>query len=169
MSDFLTRLVQRQAGTLATIQPRTRSMFAPAMDRPEPPTPDLPVIDGVASSGEQRQPAEAPRHSIAPMPPLAAFLHAQRRIEAPVDEPSIVLPETGTRGTEPSNESPVVKVTAVPSAALGEGAAGYPGAIRSSNRTGMQLVCSPATMQGRRNGAVRQPLRKRERSRLRHG
>lgn len=54
MSDFLTRLVQRQAGTLATIQPRTRSMFAPAMDRPEPPTPDLPVIDGVASSGEQR-------------------------------------------------------------------------------------------------------------------
>ena len=75
MSDFLTRLVQRQAGTLATIQPRTRSMFAPAMDRPEPPTPDLSVIDGVASSGEQRQPAEAPRHSIAPMPPLAAFLH----------------------------------------------------------------------------------------------
>ena len=121
MSDFLTRLVQRQAGTLATIQPRIRSMFAPAMDRPAPPTPDLPVIDGVASSGEQRQPAEAPRHSIAPMPPLAAFLHAQRRIEAPVDEPSVVLPETGARGTEPSNESPVVKVTAVPSAAPGEG------------------------------------------------
>ena len=121
MSDFLTRLVQRQAGTLATIQPRTRSMFAPAMDRPAPPTPDLPVIDGVASSGEQRQPAEAPRHSIAPMHPLPAFLHAQRRIEAPVDAPSVVLPETGARGTEPSNESPVVKVAAVPSAAPGEG------------------------------------------------
>jgi hypothetical protein len=168
MSDFLTRLVQRQAGTLATIQPRTRSMFAPAMDRPEPPTPDLPVIDGVASSGEQRQPAEAPRHSIAPMPPLAAFLHAQRRIEAPVDEPSVVLPETGARGTEPSHESPVVKVTAVPTQPREKGRR-YPCAIRSSNRTGMQLVCSPATMQGRRNGAVRQPLRKRERSRLRHG
>lgn len=168
MSDFLTRLVQRQAGTLATIQPRTRSMFAPAMDRPEPPTPDLSVIDGVASSGEQRQPAEAPRHSIAPMPPLAAFLHAQRRIEAPVDEPSVVLPETGARGTEPSNESPVVKVTAAQAQPREKGRR-YPCAIRSSNRTGMQLVCSPATMQGRRNGAVRQPLRKRERSRLRHG
>ena len=107
MSDFLTRLVQRQAGTLATIQPRTRSMFAPAMDRPDPPMPDHPVIDRVVSSGEQRQPAEVPRHSIAPMYPVPASRHAQPRIEAPVDGPSVTLPETGVRGSEPSHESPV--------------------------------------------------------------
>ena len=33
-------------------------------DRPDPPMPDHPVIDRVVSSGEQRQPAEVPRHSI---------------------------------------------------------------------------------------------------------
>ena len=121
MSDFLTRLVQRQAGTLATVQPRTRSMFAPAMDRPDPAMPDLPAIDRVASSSEQRQPAEAPRHSIAPMHLLSAFLDTQRRIEAPVDGPSVTPPEAGARRSEPSHESPVVKVTAVPSAAPGKG------------------------------------------------
>ena len=121
MSDFLTRLVQRQTGTLATIQPRTRSMFAPAMDRPDPPMPDLPVIDRVASSGEPRQPAEVPRHSIVPMRPVPASLHAQRRIEAPVDGPSVTLPETGARGSESSHDSRAVKVTAVSSAIPGEG------------------------------------------------
>ena len=121
MSDFLTRLVQRQTGTLATIQPRTRSMFDPTMDRPEPPTPDLPMIDRVASSGERRQPTEVPRHSIASVHPVPPAFYAQRRREAPVDGPSVTLPETGARGSESSQESPFVKATAVPRTAPGEG------------------------------------------------
>jgi len=121
MSDFLTRLVQRQIGTLATIQPRTRSMFDPAMKQPDQPTPDLPVIDRVASSDEPRQPAEVQRHSIVPMRSVPASLHAERRIEVPVEGHSVTLPETGARGSGPSHDSPVVKVTAVPSAAPGEG------------------------------------------------
>lgn len=43
MSDFLTRLVERQAGTVARVQPRTPSMFAPTTSRPEPA--DLPLIN----------------------------------------------------------------------------------------------------------------------------
>lgn len=116
MSDFLTRLVQRQTGTLATVQPRTRSMFAPAMDRPDPTMPDLPAIDRVVSSGEQRQPAEAPPHSTAPMYPMPGSLDAQRRIEA-----SVALPKIGARGMESLHEPPLVKATAVPRTAQGEG------------------------------------------------
>ena len=36
MSDFLTRLVERQAGTVAVVQPRTPSMFAPTGSKAEP-------------------------------------------------------------------------------------------------------------------------------------
>ncbi len=43
MSDFLTRLVERQAGTVAMVQPRVASMFAPPASRTEPS--DLPVSD----------------------------------------------------------------------------------------------------------------------------
>ena len=121
MSDFLTRLVQRQTGTLATIQPRTRSMFDPAMKQPDQPISDLPVIDRVASSDAPRQPAEAPRHSIASMHPVPTAFHVQRRIEAPVEGPSVTLPETGARAAESSHESPRVKATAVPRTAPGEG------------------------------------------------
>lgn len=121
MSDFLTRLVQRQTGTLATIQPRTRSMFDPAVKQPDQPPPDLPVIDRVASSDEPRRAVEAPRHSIALMHPATTAFHAQRRSEAPVDGPSVALPETGARGTESSHEPPLVKATAVPRTAQGEG------------------------------------------------
>ncbi len=47
MSDFLTRLVERQAGTAAVVQPRTPSMFAPPVNRTGPA--DFPVIDSSAS------------------------------------------------------------------------------------------------------------------------
>lgn len=43
MSDFLTRLVERQAGTASMVQPRRPSMFAPTISRAEPA--DLPLID----------------------------------------------------------------------------------------------------------------------------
>lgn len=43
MSDFLTRLVQRQAGIASLVQPRTPSMFAPPASRIGPT--DLPVLD----------------------------------------------------------------------------------------------------------------------------
>lgn len=124
MSDFLTRLVQRQTGTLATIQPRTRSMFDPAMKQRDQPTPDLPLINRVAASDEPRQPAEAPRHSIASMHTVSTDFPVQRRIEAPADGPSVTLPETGARAAESSHESPVVKATAVPRTTQGEGPTG---------------------------------------------
>lgn len=43
MSDFLTRLVERQAGPASLVQPRRPSMFAPTMRRTDPA--DLPLID----------------------------------------------------------------------------------------------------------------------------
>lgn len=121
MSDFLTRLVQRQAGTLATIQPRARSVFDPALKQLDRPIPDLPVIDREASSGEPRRTAELPRHAIVPLQPVPASLHAQRRGEAPVDAPSVTLRETGALATESSNESFDAKATAVPRTAPAEG------------------------------------------------
>lgn len=121
MSDFLTRLVQRQSGTLATIQPRTRSMFAPARDRMESPMPDLPASEPATLSGEQRQPAAALRDSITPMRPLPAPVETQRRVEAPVNASSATSLTTGLRGAEPPRESPVVKSMAVPSVDMAEG------------------------------------------------
>ncbi len=46
MSDFVTRLVERQAGTASMVQPRRPSMFASTMSRPEPA--DLPLTDSPA-------------------------------------------------------------------------------------------------------------------------
>ena len=54
MSDFLTRLVARQAGTAPTVQPRRPSMFALTMSRPDPA--DHPLTDSSA-------PVENRRHS----------------------------------------------------------------------------------------------------------
>ncbi len=54
MSDFVTRLVERQAGTASMVQPRRPSMFASTMSRPEPA--DLPLIDSPA-------PVENTRHT----------------------------------------------------------------------------------------------------------
>ncbi|ODT45472.1 MAG: hypothetical protein ABS70_03105 [Nitrospira sp. SCN 59-13] len=56
MSDFLTRLVERQVGAAAIIQPRKPSMFAPTMSRPEPA--DLPLSD-------RSTPVENTRHTFA--------------------------------------------------------------------------------------------------------
>jgi hypothetical protein len=145
-------------------------MFDPAMKQPDQPPPDLPVIDRVASSDEPRQAVEAPRHSIALMHPLATTaFHAQRRSEAPVDEPSVALPETGARGTESSHEPPLVKATAVPRTAQGEGpTVSLRNQIAESDRYAARLFPSNHAMpQERLSGA---PLPgKRERSYLRHG
>lgn len=46
MSDFVTRLVERQAGTAAMVRPRIPSMFAPPIGRTEPA--EFPVIDSSA-------------------------------------------------------------------------------------------------------------------------
>lgn len=50
MSDFLTRLVDRQAGTMAMVQPRTPSMFAPKGSRAE--SSDLPVMASLSQVDE---------------------------------------------------------------------------------------------------------------------
>lgn len=121
MSDFLTRLVQRQSGTLATIQPRTRSMFAPAGDRPDSPMPDLPAIEPATSSGETHQSPEAPRDSITPMRPLSTALDTQRRVAVPVNASPATLLATGLRESEPPGEPPLVNSVAVPSVDMAKG------------------------------------------------
>lgn len=50
MSDFLTRLVERQVGTVAMVQPRIPSMFAPPASRTEPS--DLPVSDSLVPQAD---------------------------------------------------------------------------------------------------------------------
>jgi hypothetical protein len=57
MSDFLTRLVERQGGTVAMVQPRTLSMFAPAVSRSGPA--DLPVLDSSSPIDEVSPPPAA--------------------------------------------------------------------------------------------------------------
>ena len=53
MSDFVTRLVERQTGALAMVQPRTPSMFAPTGSRTEPS--DLPVVDSLLPRADVNQ------------------------------------------------------------------------------------------------------------------
>lgn len=50
MSDFVTRLVERQNGSVTMVQPRTPSMFASTMRRAE--EADLPVIDSMSSQDD---------------------------------------------------------------------------------------------------------------------
>ena len=60
MSDFVTRLVERQAGTAAVVQPRTPSMFAPPMSRSG--RADVSMIDPLAPIEQARQtPADSLR------------------------------------------------------------------------------------------------------------
>lgn len=47
MSDFVTRLVERQTGAVTMVQPRTPSMFASTMRRAE--AADFPIIDSMSS------------------------------------------------------------------------------------------------------------------------
>jgi hypothetical protein len=52
MSDFLTRLVERQAGRVATIQPRIPSMFVSALDGLDVPTPEPSPMSALHPTGE---------------------------------------------------------------------------------------------------------------------
>lgn len=58
MSDFVTRMVQRQRGELPTVQPRIPSLFAPLTNRPEAPMSEIVM--------EHRQPVQARESEPAP-------------------------------------------------------------------------------------------------------
>lgn len=61
MSDFVTRLVERQAGTVPTVQPRTSSMFAPPIRRAG--SADQPMIDAPSAIDEASAAPVASVHS----------------------------------------------------------------------------------------------------------
>lgn len=60
MSDFLTRLVDRQAGTVAMVRPRIPSMFTPPAGRTVPS--DLPVIDSSVPQADPHHTSPASIH-----------------------------------------------------------------------------------------------------------
>ena len=83
MSDFLTRLIQRQTGNLPTVQPRPRSMFAPAADQPS-----LSIIDESAMTEPApvevlRRAPDAPSR-VAPITLSTSAIDAPLPAETPV-------------------------------------------------------------------------------------
>jgi hypothetical protein len=66
MSDFLTRLVERQADRIATIQPRIPSMFVSAVDRQDVPTPEPSLMSAPHPTGEGKPEREVDRLQTTP-------------------------------------------------------------------------------------------------------
>lgn len=106
MSDFVTRLVERQAGTVAMVQPRTPSMFAPTGSRTEPA--DCPVVDSLLSQADENH---APPASIRQGDHEGELLtqtdQRERRPPAPVSRPTAHA-APGSRQAE-SSPAPLVR------------------------------------------------------------
>ena len=81
MSDFLTRLVQRQTGGMPTVRPRTRSMFAPAMDRESPTLRDLSGMEHIPAAEEARRPISAQGQGADVIRPLPRVRDSQDAVE----------------------------------------------------------------------------------------
>ncbi len=106
MSDFVTRLVERQAGTVAMVQPRTPSMFAPTGSRTEPA--DFPVVDSLLPQADANH---APPASIRQGDHEGELLtrtdQQERRAAAPGSRPTAHA-APGSRQAE-SSTAPLVK------------------------------------------------------------
>ncbi|MBV6469207.1 MAG: hypothetical protein NBKEAIPA_01096 [Nitrospirae bacterium] len=83
MSDFLTRLIQRQTGSLPTVQPRPRSMFAPATDQPGFSIVDESAMAEPAPAEVLRRMPEAPSR-VAPTTPSTSAIDAPLPAGTPV-------------------------------------------------------------------------------------
>lgn len=83
MSDFLTRLIQRQTGTLPSVQPRPRSMFAPATDQLGFSIIHEPAMPESAHEEVRRQAPEGPSR-VAPTRPSTSAINAPLSTETPV-------------------------------------------------------------------------------------
>ncbi len=81
MSDFLTRLVQRQTGGMPTVRPRIRSMFAPAMDRESPTLRDLSGMEDLPAAGVARLPETAQGQQADVIRPLPRVRGSQDVVE----------------------------------------------------------------------------------------
>jgi len=101
MSDFVTRLVERQTGALAMVQPRTPSMFAPTGSRTEPS--DFPVLDSsLPQAGASEAPAASIRQGDHEGELLTRTRQRERRAPASVSRPT----PRATPGSRQAESSP---------------------------------------------------------------
>ncbi len=136
MSDFLTRLIQRQTGTLPSVQPRPRTMFAPATDqlgfsiihestRPES-----------AHEEVRRQAPEAPSR-VAPTMPSTSAIDAPLPTETPVGRIQVVPVVQPSHAAEP-----------LPTATRVEGRADKDEATGRSERPPIRTIVLPEAPAG---------------------
>ena len=81
MSDFLTRLVQRQTGATSMVRPRTRSMFATPMDRETPTLRDLSGMEHIPATEEARMPETAQGQGADVVRPLPRVRNSHDAVE----------------------------------------------------------------------------------------
>lgn len=134
MSDFLTRLVERQAGTVAMVQPRIPSMFAPPASRTEPS--DLPVSDSLVLQADASDTPPAairrghhsdelpaqPDHQEEPPPAPGSrpIPRAESRPRHAASSPAPLVRHASTVVPQPDHESlasPPVRVLTIPTPA----------------------------------------------------
>lgn len=152
MSDFLTRLVQRQTGGMPTVRPRTRSMFAPAMDRESPTLRDLPGVEHIPAAEVARLPETAQGQGADVIGPLPRVRDARDAVDPtrngagnPRSEPRSGLSESlpGPQNIEPAT-------------VLNRPAHGAEAATVSSQTVGLVPENTPyhSSMTGRRDGQM---------------
>lgn len=152
MSDFLTRLVQRQTGGMPTVRPRTRSMFAPAMDRESPTLRDLPGMEHISSAEEARRPVTAQGQGPDVIRPLPRVRDAQDSVDPTRNRAG--APRSETRGG--LSESLPGPQDIEPATVLNRPAHGAEAATVPSQTAGLVPEHTPhhSSMPGRRDGQV---------------
>ncbi|MCS6297247.1 MAG: hypothetical protein H8K09_13525 [Nitrospira sp.] len=152
MNDFLTRLVQRQTGGIPTVRPRTRSMFAPAMDGESPTLRNLPGVEHISSAEEARRPVTAQGQGADVIRPLPRVRDSRDAVDPTRDG-------AGTPRSEPQGglrESLPGPQNIEPATVLNRPAHGAEAATLSNPMAELVSKHTPhhSSMPGRRDGQV---------------
>ncbi|ULA68040.1 MAG: hypothetical protein LZF62_310114 [Nitrospira sp.] len=152
MSDFLTRLVHRQTGGMPTVRPRTRSMFAPAMDRESPTLRDLSGMEHIPAAEVARRPVTAQGQGADVIRPLP-------RVRDPQDVVDPTRDGAGNSRSEPQGglrESLPGPQNIEPATVLNRPAHGAEAATLSNPMAELVSEHTPhhSSMTGRRNGQM---------------
>ncbi|MCS6287655.1 MAG: hypothetical protein H8K10_01595 [Nitrospira sp.] len=150
MSDFLTRLIQRQTGNLPTVQPRPRSMFAPASGPHGFSIVDEPVMTEPAPVEVLRWAPEA-LSRVAPITPSTSAVDPPLPAETPVGRSEAAPPVLPAHVAEPS-----------PTATRPEGRAARSEATSSEQQPPLRirsLLVAPAGPEPNRRSAENRPER----------
>lgn len=152
MSDFLTRLVQRQTGGMPMVRPRTRSKFAPAMDPESPTLRDLPGVEHISSAEEARRPVTAQGQGADVIRPLPRVRDSQDVVDPTRDGAgnSRSEPQGGLRESLPGPQN------IEPATVLNRPAHGAEAATLSNPMAELVSEHTPhhSSMTGRRNGQM---------------